>query len=192
MSKYKLVIVAGMPGSGKSVLSDTLVERGYGFLRFGQITLDEAVRRKLEPTVEVQKDVREGFRKKHGMGAYATLNLPKFEELMKQGDVVGDGMRSWAEYEILKERFGDSLVLVAVFAPREVRYQRQAERKVNKKDDPQMRQHHFSYKDAKQRDMDEIGVDITTPIAMADYTIKNDGTMEEYRKEIEKFIEWLN
>lgn len=187
----KLVVLAGMPGAGKSVLADALVERGYGFLRFGQITLDKVKELGLEPNEKNQSMVREGFRKEHGMGAYATLNLPKFEELLAKGNVVGDGMRSWAEYEILKEQFGDDLILVAVFAPRDVRYKRMSERKVSTKDDPEQRQHHFSYQEARERDLNELKVDIATPIAMADYTICNDGTLEEYQEEIKRFIEKL-
>ena len=34
-----------MCGAGKSVVSDFLVEKGYKFLRFGQITLDELKKR---------------------------------------------------------------------------------------------------------------------------------------------------
>jgi len=36
----KLICIAGMPGVGKSVLSDYFVKKGHKFVRFGQITLD--------------------------------------------------------------------------------------------------------------------------------------------------------
>ena len=55
--------------------------------------------------------VREDLRKIHGMAAYAILNLPKFDELMKIGNVIADGLYSFEEYKILKEHFGDSLAV---------------------------------------------------------------------------------
>ena len=49
------------------------------------------------------------MRKEHGMGAYAILNIPKFDELLKKGNVVGDGLYSWSEYKILKEKYQQDL-----------------------------------------------------------------------------------
>jgi hypothetical protein len=49
------------------------------------------------------------------MGAYATLNIPKFDELLKNSNVVGDGLYSWTEYKILKEKYGSISYRVALF-----------------------------------------------------------------------------
>lgn len=68
----KIVAVVGMCGSGKSVVSDFLVKKGYKFLRFGQITLDDVKRRGLAPTEENEKGIREGFRHKYGMAAFCS------------------------------------------------------------------------------------------------------------------------
>ena len=120
----KLVCVVGMTGSGKSVVSDYLVSKGYSYLRFGQITMDIIKERCLEPNEVNERSVREGIRREHGMGAYALLNIPKFDELLKKGSVVGDGLYSWSEYKILREKYGEQLVVVAVFAPPKLRYSR--------------------------------------------------------------------
>lgn len=81
-----------MPGAGKSVVSDFFVKRGYQFLRFGQITLDTVKERKLPLNEASEKSVRESLRKKYGMAAYAILNYPKFKLLLKNGNVIADGL----------------------------------------------------------------------------------------------------
>lgn len=191
MPNNKLVAVVGMCGSGKSVLADALVAEGYGYLRFGQIVLDEVKRRGVAPTEALEREIREGFRKDHGMGAMAILNIPKFDELLKNGNAVGDGMYSWDEYKILRERYGDNFITVAVYAPPQTRYDR-LEKRSSDANDTALRNRGFSREAAASRDKAEIeNIAKGGPIAMADYTILNTGTVEEYKEQIKKFIAWL-
>lgn len=188
----KLVAIVGMCGSGKSVLADALVDQGYGFLRFGQITLDEVKRRGLEPNEELEREIREGFRAEHGMAAFAILNIPKFDQLLEQRHVVGDGIYSWDEYKVLKDRYGNNLIVVAIYAPPETRYAR-LEARSSGADDPELRNRGFSREEAKSRDYAELeNIAKGGPIAMADYTIVNDGTMEEYQEKIKDLLETVN
>lgn len=187
----KFVAIVGMCGSGKSVLADALVDRGYGFRRFGQITLDEVKKRGLEPTEEIEREIREGLRAEHGMSAFAKLNIPIFDELLAKGHAVGDGLYSWDEYKVLREKYGENMVVVAIYAAPEVRYAR-LEARISDSDDPDLRNRGFSRDEAKSRDYAEIeNSDKGGPIAMADYTIDNSDTLEKYREQIKKFIEKL-
>ena len=88
-----------MPGSGKSIVSDFFVEKGFQYVRFGQITLDEVVKRKLPLNEKSERAVREEIRKKHGMAAFAILNYPKFKKILNAGNVIADGLYSWSEYK---------------------------------------------------------------------------------------------
>ena len=119
----KIICIVGMAGAGKSLVSDELVKQGYKFLRFGQITLDKVKERGLKPVEANEKKIREEIRKKHGMGAFALLNIPKLDDLLKKSNVVVDGLYSWSEYKVLKEKYGDLMSVVAVFAPPEMRYE---------------------------------------------------------------------
>ncbi len=184
----KIVAIAGMAGSGKSVLADKLVQNGFIFVRFGQITLDIVKERGLEPTEDNEKKVREEVRKKHGMGAYALLNLPKIKEALKKGNVVIDNLLSWSEYKILKEEFGDNLIIVAVFSSPELRYKRLAERKLLLTD-KDIRNRPATLEDAKKRDYNEIeNIEKGGPIAMADYTLINVDSIKKFEKQIEDLI----
>ncbi len=183
--KNKIVCLVGMCGSGKSKVADFFISKNYQYIRFGQITLDEVKRKGLKPNEENERPIREGFRKKYGQGAFAVLNIPKFDEALKNGNVVGDGLYSWEEYKILKEKYGNNLFVIAIYASPEIRYKRLANRATKYRDDPKMKYRSFGPKDAKDRDYAEIeNSDKGGPIAMADYTIINEGNLEELREKI--------
>lgn len=187
----KIVFIVGMAGAGKSIVSDELVANGFSFVRFGQLTLDKVKEQGLEPTEENEKRIREGLRKEHGMAAYALLNIPKFDELLKSSNVVGDGLYSWSEYKVLKEKYKEAMHVVAVYAPPELRYERLSQRKVE--NDPNMRFRPFTVEEGKARDRAEIeNVEKGGPIAMADFTIVNTGTIEELKERVKNILSQIN
>jgi dephospho-CoA kinase len=182
----KFVCISGMPGAGKSVVSDYFAKKGYYFVRFGQITLDVVKRRGLKPTEKNERKIREGLRKRHGMVAFAKLNYPKFKRFLNKGDVIADGLYSWAEYKFLKERFGENMFLIAVYAPPDLRYERISSR-VMPKDDKDLRHRPFTKREAKSRDFAEIEkLDKGGPIAMADYTILNTKGVDYFVRQIKE------
>ncbi len=184
----KMIAIVGMCGAGKSILADEFVKLGWGFVRFGQITLDIAKERGISGEA-AEKKIREDLRKEHGMGAFATLNIPKFDAVLAQKNLVADGLYSWSEYKILKEYYSDRLTVIAVYAPPALRYERISKRHSDA-EDTALRNRNFTQDEARARDFAEIeNIEKAGPIAMADYTILNTGTMEEYKKEIKKFID---
>jgi len=183
----RLICIVGMPGSGKSVVADELVKNGFAFLRFGQITLDIIKEKGLEPIEKNEREIREGLRKQHGMAAFAILNIPKIDEMLKKSDVVVDGLYSWSEYKILKEKYGGSMSVVAIFAPPELRYERLADRSVE--GDAAQRFRNVTREAAKSRDYAEIeNVEKGGPIVMADFTIVNTGTVEQLKENIREIL----
>jgi dephospho-CoA kinase len=187
-----VVAVVGMTGSGKSVVSDALTEQGYQFLRFGQITLDIVKERGLAPTEENERPIREGIREKHGMGGYAILNIPKIDQLLEKGPVVADGLYSWSEYKILKEKYGQNLIVIAVYAPPALRYERLAGRTLAK-DDTDLRHRPATITQSSNRDKAEIEqVEKGGPIAMADFTLINTGTVEELMQQLNEVLKYID
>ncbi|MFH1423918.1 MAG: AAA family ATPase [Candidatus Nealsonbacteria bacterium] len=179
----KIICIVGMPGSGKSVVADELVREGFAFLRFGQITLDIVKERGLAPVEKNEREVREGLRKEHGMAAFAILNIPKIDELLEKSDVAVDGLYSWSEYKVLKEKYGDLMSVIAVFAPPKLRYGRLTGRSV--KDDMAQRFRNFTKEEARSRDYAEIeNLEKGGPIVMADFTIVNTGSLDQLKENI--------
>jgi len=118
MKENKLVCIVGLTGSGKTEIADYFKEQGYSYVRFGQLTLDEVAKRGLEPTEENERPIREAFRAEHGPAAFAILNMPKFDEGLAKGNVIGDGLYSWSEYKVLKETNKYSLLQIQLFTGR--------------------------------------------------------------------------
>ena len=173
----KIIAIVGLPGAGKTELTKFLVEKGFQKIYFGDVTFKEMKLRNLEINEANERMIREEIRKKHGMAAYAILNLPKIRKSFDQGNVVLESLYSWDEYKTIKNEFGDAFYVVAVYAPPEMRYARLKNRKIRP----------FTPEESKSRDYAQIeNLAIAGPIAMADFTIVNTGTLEELTSSAEK------
>ena len=187
--KNKVFCVVGMPGSGKSLVSDELVKQGFAYIRFGQITLDKIKEAGLTVTEENEKKIRENFRKKHGMAAYALLNIPKIDKLLENSHVVVDGLYSWSEYKVLKEKYGEKMLVLAVYASPKLRSERLKKRKL-KAEDRHQRFRPLTQEETRARDYAEIeNLEKGGPIAMADFTFINNGTVDQLKKQINLIIQ---
>ncbi|MDO8668588.1 MAG: AAA family ATPase [bacterium] len=187
MKNKKIIAIVGLPGSGKTEVGKYFVELGCAPIRLGQLTLDEVRKRGLMPGEASERPIREVIRKKHGMGAYATLNFPKIDSLLKNDDVVVDGLYSWEEYVEFKNKYGKKLTVIAVYASPKIRHERLAKRKWDKKNDIKMVNRPYTEEQAKERDYAEIsGLHTGGPIAMADFTIINEGSKTDLSKNLKR------
>ena len=175
----KVVAIVGMAGSGKSEVSNLFVERGFSSVRFGDITDEEVKKRGLELNEANECMVRELLRQEQGMAAYARLNLPRINSALTKSDVVIDGLYSWEEYIFLKDKYGERLHVVAVWASPKVRYDRlmcRAKRRL-------------TLEEAISRDREEIeDINKGGPIAMAEFTIVNESTLENMKQAVERIL----
>ena len=182
------IALVGMCGSGKSVIADELVKKGFHFFRFGQITIDIILEQGLEVNEQNERAIRERLRKEYGMGAYAIKNVPKIDRLLQKGNVVGDGLYSWDEYKILKDKYADQLIVIAVYAPPKLRYARLSQRK-RSADDKEIRYRQLTAEQAASRDFSEIeNLDKGGPIAMADFTLINTGSITHLLSQLEDVL----
>jgi len=178
----KVVSIVGMTGAGKSEVSRVFERNGFIRIRFGDLTDEEMKKRGLEPNEENERLVRELLRKEQGMAAYAKLNLPRIEQALKSSDVVIDGLYSWEEYTYLKGHYGKDLYMVAVCSSPKTRYSRLSSRSSRR----------LSQEEAISRDMAEIeNSNKGGPIAMADFTIINESSLEKLQREASKVISTL-
>ncbi len=175
----KVVSVVGMTGAGKSEVSRVFAENGFTRIRFGDVTDEEMEKRGLVPSEESERLVRELLREEQGAAAYARLNLPRIEQALKKSDVVIDGLYSWQEYIYLKGRYGEDLYLVAVWSSPRTRYGRLTTRSSRR----------LTLEEAIGRDKAEIeNIAKGGPIAMADFTIINESSLENLREQAKRII----
>ena len=178
----KVVSIVGMAGAGKSEVARLFEEKGFARVRFGDVTDEEVGKRGLELNEENERRIRELLRREQGMAAYARLNLPRIDSALKHGDVVIDGLYSWEEYTFLKSHYGEDFYVVAVWASPGRRYARLAGRP----DRP------LTLDEAASRDKAEIeNTNKGGPIAMADFTIINEFSLDGLRQEAKKVISRL-
>lgn len=174
-----IVAIVGMTGSGKSELTRLFTGRGYHKVRFGDLTEEELRKRGMPQNAETERIVREDLRAKHGMGVFAILNAERIDVALAKGNVVVDGLYSWAEYLSMAKRYGARLIIVAVYSSPRTRYARLAKRAVRP----------LTTEEATRRDYAEIEhIQKAGPIAMADYSIVNEGDMTTLEKGIEDIL----
>jgi len=178
----KIVALVGMAGAGKSEVARIFEQSGYVRIRFGDITDREVERRGLRLNETSERFVREALRTEHGMAAYAKLSIPDIDRALERANVVVDGMYSWEEYLLLKKHYNDNLSIVAVWSSPRKRYFRLSVRDVRP----------LTRKEAEERDKSEIeNLNKGGPIAMADFTLKNESTLSNLRRQAQKLIERL-
>jgi dephospho-CoA kinase len=175
----KVVSIVGMTGSGKSEVARIFENNGFVKVRFGDITDSEVAKRGLDLNEENERYIRQQLRKEHGMSAYAKLNLPRIDSLLKSSDVIVDGLYSWEEYTLFKSHYGDRFTVVAVWASPETRYNRLMKRPIRP----------LTVEEAAGRDVAEIeNINKGGPIAMANLIIINESSMEDLERETRRIL----
>jgi dephospho-CoA kinase len=170
-----------MPGAGKSTCVDYLTSKNIPNVYFGGVVVDETKRRYGKVNEDLERTVREDLRAKEGKGAIAKRIVVKIDELIAQGRtrVVADGLYSWTEYKMFKERWGGNAIIVAITAPRKTRHARLADRPVRP----------FTEEEVTAREYAEIeNIEKGGPIANADYTLVNNGTPEELIEQFKQIL----
>ena len=178
----KVVSIVGMTGAGKTEVAKVFEESGFVRIRFGDLTDKEIKKQGLELNEGNERYVRELLRKQYGMAAYAKLNLTRIDETLKHSNVVIDGLYSWEEYTFLKTYYGDDFYVVAVWASPGTRYARLTSRPDRS----------LTIDEAGRRDVAEVeNLKKGGPIAMADFTIINESSLKNLRKEAKGIISKL-
>jgi len=178
----KIVSIVGMAGSGKSEVARLFEKSGFIRIRFGDVTDEEIQRRGLELNEKNERYIREFLREEYGMAAYAKLNLTRIDEMSKHSDIVIDGLYSWEEYTFLKTYYGEGFYVVAVWASPRTRYARLTTRL----------DRCLTEEEAASRDKAEIEkANKGGPIAMADFTIINESSLGNLKKEVMRIISRL-
>jgi dephospho-CoA kinase len=179
----RIIAVVGLIGAGKTTATPRFTARGFVRVGFNDVIYQELDQRGLGRTENEERRVREELRKAFGMGVVATRALPIIESLVSEGKrVVIESLYSWSEYKILKERFGEDLRVLAIYAPPHLRYERLAKRAKRS----------YSPDVARSRDYAQIEhLEQAGPIAMADWTINNTATKKDFYAQTDALIKSL-
>lgn len=176
-----ILAVVWMCGTGKSEVVSFL-ERNTNFQKvyFGGIVLEEVKRRYGMLTPEFERIVREDMRAEHGFAAVAQLALPEIQQwIAAWKNILIDGLYSFSEWVVLRDLFDKQFVTLAVHAPKQLRYERMATRDHRP----------FTPEEVDRRDFTEVSfIEKWWPIAVADWHVVNDGTLEELYGRLNKVL----
>lgn len=175
MNADKLVVgLAGMPGSGKSLVVDTARELGYAVVIMGDVIREQTAKRGLDLTPANVGKVMLQLRADGGNTIVAQKCIPKIEE-QASGKVLVDGLRSHFEVEAFKIYF-ERFSVVAVHASPETRFSRLSNRR--RSDDPS------GWEVFHERDMRELSVGLGNVIALSELMIINEDSAQEVKAQV--------
>ncbi|MBP1449750.1 MAG: AAA family ATPase [Thermoproteus sp.] len=168
----RVVGIAGLPGSGKSLVASLFVKRGFALYTMGDIIRSYAKAKGITPD-----EAAILIRLERGSRAVAAgLGV-------RGGDAVIDGLRSLDEVSTIEDAAG-RLFLVFIAASRRTRLRRLVER--GRLDDPS------TLAQFAMREYRELKLGVADLLSRADYILVNENkSVEELDSEVEAIVKML-
>lgn len=198
----KVLVLTGLPGSGKSVASEIATSMNIPIIIMGNVIRRETAERGLEPNSKNIGMVAVDLREKFGDDVVLQRIWPIIHEELKENNlVIIDGMRSIAERDALVQLMGFEPEILAILASENIRNSRLIQRQ--RSDDIDI----DSTKDRKkvitqineeknyaisERDAREKGWGVESLLEQANYKIHNEDSMEFFRISVKALLERLN
>ena len=174
----RMIITAGMPGSGKEEFLNAASGTGIPFLRMGDIVREFHASSGAEKEGLSVGQVANRERELHGKNIWAKRAIERMS-----GDIfLVDGCRSMDEVRSYRD-LSDQVYIIAVHAPRMTRYERLVARG---RDDAPNNMEEFDARDER-----EMGWGLSDVIALADHMIVNDSDLDSFRSKVKETLEMM-
>ena len=178
----KVIGVVGLNGSGKDEVVRYLNLRyGVPLISVGDIVREIAEHERVEPTRDNLDEITKRCFAEHGKGYFLKLVVEKIRQ--SHWEYVGiSGIRSPEDVSILKEAFGTDFILIHVYvSDARLRYDRMRKRGSERDE--------ITFTDLLRQDqVTEKLFHIQEAIGMADFSISNDGTLEDLHRNIDNLV----
>lgn len=191
-----VITSVGYPGAGKSELAEVVEDRGIHAISMGNVLRDRFDKADKNGDVAEQIDNYNDKNKSTVLGEWATMQrevhgndivaqwtTEYIERNLEDDTVFVDGLRSVDELEVFQTNFHNVFVIY-VEAERDTRL----ERLQNRGRDGEEK---FTIEDLEQRDKREDDWGLNHIKQHTDYSITNEGTLEEFHDSIIDVIEDL-
>jgi dephospho-CoA kinase len=173
----RVLVIAGMPGAGKEEFVQVGLSRGYDVVRMGDVVRAEAAKQGIGKDDKGVGGFASSERHIHGLDIWAERCVP----FVTQERTIIDGSRGSQELGVFRKAFGDDVHLVAIHSSPRTRYPRLQAR--NRTDAPR------TWEEFQERDQRELGWGLGNLIAVADVMLINEGTLQEFREQVRRFLE---
>lgn len=172
----RLLILSGLPGSGKTTVADHFRLKGIKVLRMGELTEQILSDRNLPATETKENKIRRTLREKYGSDVYAQTLLPILKEESKKSRlIVVEGMRSKDELNVFQS-LHIPITVIGIESAFPLRSNRLKIRK-----DRSLKQDELRKRDKWEKETGTLDV-----LKIADHTIVNNGTMKELIQKIKR------
>lgn len=175
-----LIGITGTDGAGKGTVVDYLVlQKGFTHYSARSIFIDELKKRSEEPTRANMRLIANEMREKFGNDFLITYYLKRIAEEGTEYAII-ESIRAVAEAETLKINGG---ILIAVDAEQKIRYARVQERR--SESDKVTFAQFVTHEELETNDPNPHGMQKQKVIAMANYVLHNNGSIDELNLQIE-------
>lgn len=181
----KILAFVGLTGSGKSTAVEHFTTLGFPKVYFGGIIYEAMAEAGISKGEENEAHFRVEIREKEGTDFIVKRIIKQIHELADAGQhrIIADGIYTWDEYKAIKHEFPGETTVVAVTAPKHMRYHWLESRT----DRPQTLQ------TSADRDQHEIEtLQKGGPIAAADFFIMNNGSLDNFYTQLDTIAESLD
>lgn len=178
-ANIKIIAFVGLTGSGKSEAASYVINKGYPRVYFGGVILSAMKEAGIDWSEANERAFREDIRAREGKDFVVKRIIREIHNLINAGQrhIVADGLYTWTEYKALKREFSSALTVVAIVAPKRLRHHRLTARPVRP----------LTVEEASSRDWAEIeNLEKGGPIAIADYYVHNDGTIDNLHQQLDQ------
>lgn len=177
----KIIGLVGPIASGKSMVADNLVSRGFIVEKLSNRVRDEAVNRGMELTRENLQNIGNEMRELHGPGYLAELTIKMF--MNDDRGLCLDGVRNPGEIEVIRNMGGH---VIAVDCPVNLRLERYIKRSVDRLEDDGSERAFWLI---NNRDMgiseSANGQRVSDCMELADFKVNNTSTESELLSQID-------
>lgn len=175
----KVVVLTGMPGSGKEEFVQVARSLGYDVVRMGDVVREEAARRSVPTNDKGIGGFASSERQEHGYDIWAKRCLPH----VRAERTIIDGSRGMDELEVFRKAFGDHVKLVALHTSPTPRFERLGSR--DRADAPR------TWEEFLERDRRELSWGLGSLIALADVMLVNESSLDEFKASARRVLEDL-
>lgn len=183
-----ILVVVGLPGSGKSTVAEMLREEGFNVIEYGDIWRELLKKAKIPMNQpRATREFTRRLREEKGKDIYSRYAVKKIKKSMKH--VVLMGVRTTYELDYLKKKIKD-IKIIAIKSSFDTRFERMKKR--GKPEDPKSLAD-FRWLNTREKrgfltDKKEEKHGVIVLMNKADYILINKGTKEDLKSELMELL----
>jgi dephospho-CoA kinase len=183
--KNKLLIgITGAFGCGKSTAADFFLSKGFTKITLSDFLEEELVKGgEIKVTRKMLQDKGNELREEYGAGILAKKALEFIRKNAIKKSVI-DGIRNIEEINLFRKE--EEYIQVSILADRKIRFERLKKLKRREK----LTWNIFENLDARDMGVNEgtNGLQVALCVILSDVFITNNGTEEDFKKSLSKFL----